>query len=408
MSVAWPRKLQRMCEHARAVAHDAPRHSQTAGRRVDHRGARGLHRGSVVAVGFVDRTGNGGGRRLRRISRFEVDEREREAQPTHAVGDRVVDLLQECAASAGEPFDERELPQRAGPVERLLGERPAQVEEGAVGVASGKRDAPHVGIEVERRIVGERGRHDAQWRAHDALAQAGIAATARASVWSMRSSSGTCSRIVRLQKSERSAGSFSTAHMIASVSDMRTGGNVPRLWATRTQSVERPAAGGREAVRPVHLSNTISRVEVYTPIPTGAIRHTPRPARIVGTLFLVVALLFVSVRLVRYTFQLGAPPDFHYYGTVETRFGTAGVFCGGDAAPACGDGTALELPTCTQAVRAYFTNDTGMPQVAGGFDYVDAQARALLGKRPPSGDTWAFGCGNGVMIRGGPANLQPL
>src|SRR5437016_158074 len=38
----------------------------------------------------------------------------------------------------------------------------------------------------------------------------------------MRSRSGRRSRIVRLQKSDRSAGSFSTAHMTASVSLIRT------------------------------------------------------------------------------------------------------------------------------------------------------------------------------------------
>src|SRR6185369_17326254 len=41
-------------------------------------------------------------------------------------------------------------------------------------------------------------------------------------VWRRRSSVGRRSKSVRLQKSERSAGSFSTAHMIASAFDMRT------------------------------------------------------------------------------------------------------------------------------------------------------------------------------------------
>ncbi len=51
----------------------------------------------------------------------------------------------------------------------------------------------------------------------------GIASSARCSVARKRSSVGRRSRKVRLQKSERSAGSFSTAHMIASAFDIRTG-----------------------------------------------------------------------------------------------------------------------------------------------------------------------------------------
>jgi hypothetical protein len=156
------------------------------------------------------------------------------------------------------------------------------------------------------------------------------------------------------------------------------------------------------------LSNTISRVEVYTPIPAEAIRHTPRPVRFIAALFLVVALLFVSVRLVRYTFQLSAPPDFHYYGTVETRLGTAGVFCGGDAGPRCGDGTGLELPTCDYQLRTPVTFHSGGRKIVAVLTHSEVNAEELVGKRPPSGDTWTLGCGNTAMIRGGPANLQPL
>jgi hypothetical protein len=147
-------------------------------------------------------------------------------------------------------------------------------------------------------------------------------------------------------------------------------------------------------------------VQACTPILDETVRHARRLVRTVGTLLLVVALLFVSVRVVRYAFS--TPPTFHYYGTVETRFGTAGVFCGGETGPRCGDGTTVELSNCTAEVRAYFTNDTGVPEVAGAFSYSDVRARELLGKRPPSGDMWAFGCGNTAMIRGGLAKLQSL
>jgi hypothetical protein len=147
-------------------------------------------------------------------------------------------------------------------------------------------------------------------------------------------------------------------------------------------------------------------VEVYTPIPGEAVRHSPRPARLAGTLLLVVALLFVSVRLVRYVFT--TPSDFHYYGTVETRFGTAGVFCGGDAAPRCGEGTALEVPKCDYQTRTRVSFYSGGRKIVAVVTHSAVNAEELVGKRPPSGDEWVLGCGNAAMIRGGPANLQPL
>lgn len=123
-------------------------------------------------------------------------------------------------------------------------------------------------------------------------------------------------------------------------------------------------------------------------------RRAPRPARIVGALLLAIAMALVVVPAVRYTFNIGMPPMFHYYGTVSTRFGTAGVFCGGDSGVPCGDGTTLELPKCTTEVTGYFEG------------HADAADRELLGKRPPSGDKWSLGCGNPAMIRGAPAHLE--
>ena len=49
---------------------------------------------------------------------FEVDEAQRELQPADAVGDGVVDALQQRGTTVGEPFDQRELPERTGAVER--------------------------------------------------------------------------------------------------------------------------------------------------------------------------------------------------------------------------------------------------------------------------------------------------
>ena len=168
----------------------------------------------------------------RRGIALEVDERERQLESADTVGDRVVDLLQERGPAVAQPLDDRELPQRPGPVERSLRERAAEVEDRAVVARRGNRDDAHVRLQVERRVVGELGRRDAQRRADDALAQTRDAVErARTSVSRSRSSVGRASRNVRLQKSERSAGSFSTAHMIASAFDMRTEWSVRLLPA---------------------------------------------------------------------------------------------------------------------------------------------------------------------------------
>ena len=146
-------------------------------------------------------------------------------------------------------------------------------------------------------------------------------------------------------------------------------------------------------------------MEVHTPIPESVVRRAPRPVRVVGTFLLAIALALVVVPVVQYTFNIGMPPDFRYYGTVETRFGTAGVFCGGDSGVPCGDGTTLELPKCTAEVTSYFENGDGEQYSTGALNHADGPARELLGKRPPSGDEWSFGCGNPAMIRGAPARL---
>ena len=57
-----------------------------------------------------------------------VDHRERQFDAADAVGERVVDLLDEGCPTSFHPFDERELPQRAGPIERIDRQRLGEVE----------------------------------------------------------------------------------------------------------------------------------------------------------------------------------------------------------------------------------------------------------------------------------------
>ena len=102
---------------------------------------------------------------------LEVDEAERESHPADAVGDRVVDALQERGAPAFETLDDRELPERTRPVEGWRAERGREVEQLAVGAGRGQRDAAQVVIEVEGGVRTPLGRRDAERRRHHALGQ---------------------------------------------------------------------------------------------------------------------------------------------------------------------------------------------------------------------------------------------
>ncbi len=81
-----------------------------------------------------------------------------------------MDLLEQRGTPFAQPFDDRELPERARPVERAFGERAAEVEDRPIVARCGESDDVDVGLQVEGRIVGELRRHDAQRRADDALA----------------------------------------------------------------------------------------------------------------------------------------------------------------------------------------------------------------------------------------------
>jgi hypothetical protein len=135
-------------------------------------------------------------------------------------------------------------------------------------------------------------------------------------------------------------------------------------------------------------------VEVYAPIPKDLVYRAPPAVRIVRTFVFVAALAIGATGVLR--FMYAAPMDSHNFGTVQTRFGTAGVVCGGDTAPRCGDSTGLAFAKCTPDLMAYFNS------VA---EY-DVRARALLGKRPPTGNKWYLLCGWGPLVRGAPAHLE--
>jgi len=78
---------------------------------------------------------------------------------------------------------------------------------------------------------------------------------------------------------------------------------------------------------------------------------------------------------------------FRSFGTLSTRFGPAVMVCGDEAMPACGsgEGTHLEFISCPDTLLRFFRH-------AGG-NAMDAIVRAFVGRPPPSGRRWSWGCG---------------
>src|SRR6266540_132165 len=112
-------------------------------------------------------TSGGRGGRGRGWVGLEVEQAEREPHATDAVGDRVVDPLEERGAPALEPFDHGELPEGPRPVKGCGRRRRGQVEKLPHPARRRRRDPTEVVVEVEV-VVGlplggseaERCRHD--------------------------------------------------------------------------------------------------------------------------------------------------------------------------------------------------------------------------------------------------------
>jgi hypothetical protein len=85
----------------------------------------------------------------------------------------VVHLLDDRGPVVGQPLDDRELPQRPGPVEALHGDRLGHVEQVAQRALAGRPHPPEVVVEVEVGIDHPAGRRPDERRAHDPLAHAG-------------------------------------------------------------------------------------------------------------------------------------------------------------------------------------------------------------------------------------------
>ena len=133
-----------------------------------------------------------------------------------------MELQQQRAASALEPFDAVELPQRPVLVESLHRNRRGQVEEIAEAPGAGRAQLALVIGEVEVRIDLPARRRRAERVEHDVLPQAGhLDERALERLAEARPSGGPSSSITE-RIVERSMGSRSLFHISASLAPMRS------------------------------------------------------------------------------------------------------------------------------------------------------------------------------------------
>ena len=151
---------------------------------------------------------------------LEVEVLQRHLHAALAVGDRVVHLLDERRLAAAQPSMTRELPQRAGAVERVGGDQRGQVEELAHRSRLGQRDAADVEVDVEVGVVDPRRGERLTGAGWTRQRSRGTAALAR----SMRRADGRSrawSRIETVANVDVRYGSFSRRHIRPSASLIR-------------------------------------------------------------------------------------------------------------------------------------------------------------------------------------------
>jgi hypothetical protein len=107
--------------------------------------------------------------------------------------------------------------------------------------------------------------------------------------------------------------------------------------------------------------------------------------------FLVVVVMALGVSAC----SVGGP-GFRNYGVVHTRLGDAVVACGGEAGLPCGEGSTLVFGTCSSEISTYFGSLSAAPAARS---RLDARARALTGRTPPTGGRWVLWTCNPDFVR---------
>ena len=141
-------QLSGVGEQVAHLTQQAKRHAQAAGHEIAQGfAAAGLRLlagcGDVVSVvrRALGRVGS-------KVEKFKT-----QLHAAFAVGDGVVQLLNERAFAAAQTFDQGELPQRAGPVEWVGGDDAGEVEQLAKVAGLGQRNVANVVLQVEVGIV---------------------------------------------------------------------------------------------------------------------------------------------------------------------------------------------------------------------------------------------------------------
>jgi hypothetical protein len=101
----------------------------------------------------------------------EVEELHRQRHSALAVGDGVMQLLDQCAAATLETLDDDELPQRSRAIEGVVGDQRGEILQLAHRTGIGKRHASDVVTNVELRVAHPARRTACHWRRLHALAQ---------------------------------------------------------------------------------------------------------------------------------------------------------------------------------------------------------------------------------------------
>ncbi len=103
--------------------------------------------------------------------RVRVEDHGADVDRRHPVHERVVGLVDVGVAAAAEPLDEVQLPERPSKVQRLGHQPSDQLAQLGVVARAWQRDAPHVPLEIEARVIGPDRVVEAERRARHALAE---------------------------------------------------------------------------------------------------------------------------------------------------------------------------------------------------------------------------------------------
>ena len=243
---------RRIGQQVADLADEAEGHPQPAGEQVAQQ---------VLAIGwrgFVGRPFDAGrvdGWWLGRVA-VEVEELQRQLHAALAVGDGVVQLLDQRRLAAAQTVDHRELPQRTGALERVAGDQAGQVEQLAHRARLGQRHVADVVVDVEAGssthigAVRFTGAGCTRWRSRWTTV---VARSIRRSSWS---TSGGRSRTVTLANVddevrvllETPHQAFGVAHLAIEVRQVGHGAEATAVQAARRPR-RPPAPPGRAPTR---------------------------------------------------------------------------------------------------------------------------------------------------------------